>query len=412
MCGIAGIIHDTNENQLQSTLQRMTNAILHRGPDEAGFYVHNNVGLGMRRLSIIDVQGGKQPIANETGDVQVVSNGEIYNHRDLRKPLVAAGHLLKSHTDTEVIAHLYEDAGTDCFRQMRGMFGTAIWDNQKQQLVLGRDRLGKKPLYYAFGDDGQFLFGSEIKSLLAADGSLREPDYTRLAEYLQFGYIHEPHTFYRRIHKIPAGHYGVWKNGKFSTHSYWDLEFKPDNSRSWEDWTAALDAAVLDAVSVRLESEVPLGVFLSGGIDSSAIVAYAHAAGLSPLRTFTIAFDRPEWDESDDARQVAEHFGTEHHNLELTEAELRRDFADTLATLTRHFDEPFGDDSALPTFHVSRLARKHVTVILSGDGGDELFAGYSSYQGAIFAQQYRRLLPAMLGKSRRSRNRWGSLEKK
>ncbi|MEM7316842.1 MAG: asparagine synthase (glutamine-hydrolyzing), partial [Planctomycetota bacterium] len=293
MCGIAGIISNSATNDLQNTLQRMTDAIVHRGPDEAGFYVHQRVGLGMRRLSIIDVQGGQQPISNETGDVQVVSNGEVYNHRDLRKSLLDAGHRLESHTDTEVIAHLYEDKGPECFRDMRGMFGTAIWDERNQQLVLGRDRLGKKPLYYAFSSNGQFLFGSEIKSLLAADASLGEPDFTRLAEYLQFGYLHEPNTFYRRIFKLPAGHYGILKDGQFQIRSFWDLDFQVDESRSWEDWAEALDAAILESVSVRLESEVPLGVFLSGGIDSSAIVAYAHAAGLSPLRTFTIAFDRP-----------------------------------------------------------------------------------------------------------------------
>ncbi len=398
MCGIAGIhAPGVEKAEIARRLSRMNRAIVHRGPDDEGQFAHDGVGIGMRRLSIIDVAGGQQPISNETGTVHVVNNGEIYNHRNLRRRLETR-HQFRCHSDTEAIVHLYEEMGVDCFRDMRGMFGTAIWDSERQRLVLGRDRLGKKPLYYAQVGD-QLLFGSEIKSLLAAEPALREPDYSRLAEYLQFGFLCEPNTFYRRIRKLPAGHFAVYENGQLRMQSYWDLKFEPDHSRSWEEWAEELDATLIDSVKVRLESEVPLGVFLSGGIDSSAIVAYAHAAGLDPLKTFTIAFDRPEWDESADARRVADHFNTQHHELQLTEPEMRNGLHDMLVELTHHFDEPFGDDSALPTHFVSKLAREHVTVILSGDGGDELFAGYSAYKGALFADRYRRWLPGPVGTS-------------
>ena len=398
MCGIVGIYQPgLARAEIAQRLSRMNDAIVHRGPDDEGQFASDGVGIGMRRLSIIDVAGGQQPISNEDGTIHVVNNGEIYNHKDLRERLESR-HQFRCHSDTEAIVHLYEEMGVDCFQEMRGMFGAAIWDSGRQRLVLGRDRLGKKPLYYALDGD-RLLFGSEIKSLLAAEPSLREPDYSRLAEYFQFGFLCEPNTFYRRIKKLPAGHFAVYENGQLHIQSYWDLNFEPDTTRSWEDWASELDATLLESVKVRLESEVPLGVFLSGGIDSSAIVAYAHAAGLDPLKTFTIAFDRPDWDESSDARRVADHFGTQHHELQLTEPEMRNGLHDMLVELTHHFDESFGDDSALPTHFVSKLAREHVTVILSGDGGDELFAGYSAYQGALFAERYRRWLPGPIGRS-------------
>lgn len=398
MCGIAGIISPSLAPlDLASSLQRMTDAIVHRGPDDQGHHVANGVAIGMRRLSIIDVAGGQQPIGNESGDIHVVSNGEIYNFQELRRQLISEGHQFRCQSDTEVVVHLYEKLGAECFRETSGMFGTAIWDERNNRLVLGRDRLGKKPLYYAqLGD--RFLFGSEIKSLLAAAPELREPDYGRLAEYLQFGFIHEPNTFYRHIKKVPAAHFAVYQNRNLTIKPYWTLDFETDESKSQNEWAEELDQTLMDAVRIRLQSEVPLGVFLSGGIDSSAMVAYAHAAGLNPIKTFTIAFDRPEWDESADARHVANHFGTDHHELELSESELRGSMPSMLTELARHFDEPFADDSALPTYHVAKLARKHVTVILSGDGGDELFAGYSSYQGARFAQTYRQWIPTWLGR--------------
>ena len=404
MCGIVGIADShMAADQVHSTLHRMNDRIVHRGPDDEGIYADVGVGIGMRRLSIIDLAGGQQPISNETNDVHVVCNGEIYNFDELRAELVSRGHQLKTRSDTEVIVHLYEELGEGCFTKLRGMFGIAILDERKRRLIVARDRLGKKPLFYSMLG-GKFCFGSELNSLLAADSRLSEPDYSVISQYLQFAYIYQPNTIYQHIKKIPAGCFGVYdlQNGDLGIQSYWELEFPDEQSEgsgqeSRAQWQERLDDLLLECVKVRLQSEVPLGVFLSGGIDSSAVVAYAHRAGLNPMKTFTIGFDRAEWDESDDAQRVADHFGTDHHLLELTEHELRTTLPDSLLKIVQHCGEPFGDDSALPTYHVSRLAREHVTVILSGDGGDELFGGYTSYRGAQFAQAYRRRVPFFLG---------------
>jgi asparagine synthase (glutamine-hydrolysing) len=400
MCGIAGIVAAGVPRQvLQPTLQRMTGTLVHRGPDDDGFFVAGGIGLGMRRLSIIDVAGGRQPLANEDGTVHVIFNGEIYNYPELRAELEAKGHCFRSHSDTEVIAHAYEEDGVECIARLRGMFAIALWDARARRLLLVRDRLGKKPLFYA-EHGAQLLFGSEIKAILAAAPELAEPDVAALVPYLRNGFVCEPHTMFRRIHKLPAAHRLVWENGRVDVQRYWRLPFDGDGgeARSAEQWSAELDALLQEAVRIRLMSEVPLGVFLSGGLDSSTIVAYAHKAGLRPIKTFTIGFDRPAWDESADAERVARHFHTEHHVLMLREADLVRTLPETVHALVRQFDEPFGDSSALPTYHVSRLAREHVTVILSGDGGDELLAGYQSYQSFRFAEVYRRL-PAWLAAS-------------
>lgn len=399
MCGIAGLIDPAMPtDEVRCVLERMTAAIVHRGPDDHGFFAAPGVGLGMRRLSIIDIAGGHQPISNEDGRVQVVFNGEIYNYLPLRTELDARGHALCTRSDTEVIAHLYEEMGSECLTKLRGMFGIAVWDQQARRLLLARDRLGKKPLFYAHLGD-RLLFGSEIKSILAADPSLAEVNEEAIISYFQLGYVPEPDTMFRRIRKLPAGHYLTYEDGKIAIAPYWQIQFGESNgaARSHREWVEELDALLEEAVRIRLMSEVPLGVFLSGGIDSSTIVAYAHKAGLRPLKTFTIGFDRPEWDESADAQRVADHFQTEHHVLSVREQDLRKGLSDTLLTLVRHFDEPFGDPSALPTYYVSKLAREHVTVILSGDGGDELFAGYTTYQGIKFAEHYQHL-PAWLGR--------------
>ncbi|MFC1757546.1 asparagine synthase (glutamine-hydrolyzing) [Planctomycetota bacterium] len=404
MCGIVGVADpELAAEQIRNTLHRMNDRIVHRGPDDEGIHADVGVGIGMRRLSIIDLAGGQQPISNETNDVHVVCNGEIYNFDELRAELISRGHQLKTRSDTEVIVHLYEELGERCFTKLRGMFGIAILDQRKHRLVVGRDRLGKKPLFYSTSG-GKFRFGSELNSLLAVDRRLSEPDYSVISQYLQFSYIYQPNTIYQYIKKIPAGCFGIYdlQNGDLSIERYWELQFPDAQSghapqESREDWQEKLDNLLLECVKVRLQSEVPLGVFLSGGIDSSAIVAYAQRAGLNPMKTFTIGFDRAEWDETEDAQRVADHFGTDHHVLELTEHELRSTLPDSLLKIVQHCGEPFGDDSALPTYHVSRLAREHVTVILSGDGGDELFGGYTSYRGAQFAQAYRRRVPYLLG---------------
>jgi len=410
MCGIAGVI-DPNAAAaaLRELLPRMTDTLVHRGPDDEGFFAADGVGLGMRRLSIIDVAGGHQPVTNEDGSVQVVFNGEIYNYPELRADLVARGHVFRTHSDSEVIAHLYEEHGADCVRHLRGMFAIALWDQRARRLLLARDRFGKKPLFYAQAGD-RLIFGSEIKAILAAAPGLAEADPDALLPYFRFGFVPEPGTMFRRIRKLPAAHYLVHERGETKIAPYWHLVFGVDEGmrrrpqdrrpqgRRPEDWVEELDALLAEAVRIRLMSEVPLGVFLSGGLDSSTIVAYMRRAGVQPLKSFTIGFDRAEWDESADAALVARHLGTEHHVLTLREDELTATLPETILTLVRHFDEPFGDSSSVPTYHVSKLARQHVTVILSGDGGDELFAGYSSYRGIRFAERYRRL-PAWLAES-------------
>ncbi len=398
MCGIAGIVDPTlSAAEIRNVLQRMTDAIIHRGPDDEGFFAADGVGLGIRRLKIIDVAGGHQPIANEDGRIHVVFNGEIYNFLDLRSSLTKRGHTFRTCSDTEVIAHLYEEHGERCSVDLRGMFAFAVWDQHRRRLLLSRDRLGKKPLYYTVNNN-RLIFGSEIKSILAADPSLAEPDPQSVIPYFQYGFVPEPRTMFRHIRKVPASHWLAYENDEAKITPYWNLTFNADHAphRSSTEIIEELDALLEEAVRIRLMSEVPLGVFLSGGLDSSTIVAYAHKAGLRPLKTFTVGFDRPEWDESADAQVVANHFGTEHHTLHLREQDLSHNLPETLLTLVRHFDEPFGDSSSLPTYYVSKLAREHVTVILGGDGGDELFAGYSSYRGIRFAEQYRRL-PAWLG---------------
>jgi asparagine synthase (glutamine-hydrolysing) len=398
MCGIAGLVDSRlPQRHVQPIVRRMTESLIHRGPDDDGFFVANGVGLGMRRLSIIDVAGGRQPIANEDGRIQVVFNGEIYNYPELRRGLVRRGHVFRTNSDTEVIAHLYEEKGVDAFADLRGMFGIALWDQQDHRLVLARDRLGKKPLFYARRGHA-LLFGSEIKAIVAADPRLAEPDNDALAPYFQFGFVPEPRTMFRHVRKLPAAHWLAYEGGDTTVAPYWRLRIAHDEApRRHAQVVEELDALLDESVRIRLMSDVPLGIFLSGGLDSSAIVAYAHRAGLRPIKTFTIGFDRPQWDESADAAHVAAHFGTDHHVLVLRERDLVLSLPDTLFTIIRHIDEPFGDSSALPTYHVSKLAREHVTVILGGDGGDELFAGYTAYQGLRFAQLYQRV-PRWLGR--------------
>ncbi|XZE54983.1 asparagine synthase (glutamine-hydrolyzing) [Planctomycetaceae bacterium SH139] len=397
MCGIVGVATaPTNREATEATLLRMTTAIIHRGPDDAGVCCGAGTGIGMRRLSIIDVQGGHQPISNETKDIHVVCNGEIYNHHDLRADLVALGHQFSTSSDTEVIVHLYEEYGESFVSRLRGMFALAIWDEKENRVLVARDRLGKKPLFLA-QRGAAIYFASEIKSLIAADRELATPDYRKVGQFFQFAYICQPATIYQQVERLPAGHYAVLENGKVRQQPYWELSFAPQHDVSLGEWKERLSATLAEAVKVRLESEVPLGVFLSGGLDSSGVVALCHQAGLSPLKTFTVGFDRPEWDESADAQAVADHFRTEHHVLRLSEQDMRRSFESTLRAVVHHCDEPFGDASAIPTFHISKLAREYVTVILSGDGGDELFAGYSSYRGALFAKRYRQLLPDIIG---------------
>ena len=377
MCGIAGFADPiADESRLpgdERLLRHMCAVIRHRGPDDEGVRVDGGVGLGMRRLSIIDLATGHQPIRNEDASVWVVFNGEIYNFRELRRDLERRGHRFATSSDTEVIVHGYDEWGEGVFSRLQGMFAIALWDRPAAALLLARDRLGIKPLYYAERGGGRLLFGSELKSLLAAGEIDRELDPAALEHYLAFLYTPPDQSILRGVRKLPPGHLLRWRKGAVRVHAYWR---PPVDERPLEapEAEAALLEHLRRAVRSHLVSDVPLGAFLSGGIDSSLVVGLMAEASDRPVKTFSIGFDEPAYDELDAARTVARHFGTDHH-----EFVVRPDALAIADRLVAHFDEPFGDSSAIPTWYVSELARRHVTVVLSGDGGDELFGGYDRY---------------------------------
>ena len=383
MCGIAGfadkdILDRWNPSSdaagdANATLGRMCAAIRHRGPDDEGRRVMPGVALGMRRLSIIDFATGQQPIHNEDGTIWVVFNGEIYNYAELRAELTARGHRFYTSSDTETIVHAYEQWGQDAFARLRGMFGIALWDSREGSLLLARDRVGIKPLHYAVA--GQRLyFGSEIKSILAAGDITPTLDSTALDHYLSFLYTPRDTSIFAGIDKLPPGHVLRWHDGTLRITRYWQIPAEERPSRSEGEAVEALQQVLRDAVRSHLMSEVPLGAFLSGGVDSSVVVGLMSEASTQPVRTFSIGFDDPRYDELEHARVVAQHFGTDHH-----EFVVKPDALAIIDGLIAHFDEPFGDSSAIPTWYVSEIARRHVTVVLSGDGGDELFGGYERY---------------------------------
>jgi asparagine synthase (glutamine-hydrolysing) len=375
MCGIAGFLNTDRSSVVDgATVRRMCQTIVHRGPDDEGIYVQDYVGLGMRRLSIIDLAGGRQPIHNEDSSIWIVFNGEIYNFPELRRQLEQRGHRFYTNTDTEAIVHLYEDLGADCVQKLRGMFAFAIFDERHQSLMLARDRLGIKPLHYASTAE-HLVFGSEIKAILAAAPELSEINPQALLDYFYFGYIPEPATAFKRIQKLPPGHLALWANGKTTVRRYWDLPaYSVCEPSSEEECLQALETRLAEAVRMRLISDVPLGALLSGGVDSSLVVALMARASNAPVKTFSVGFSKSDFNEAQHARRVAQRFGTEHYELHV-----EPDIAQTLDALTGSIEEPFGDSSMIPTFYISRLAREHVTVALSGDGGDELFAGYDRY---------------------------------
>jgi asparagine synthase (glutamine-hydrolysing) len=388
MCGIAGIIHsDSSHPVLPESIQKMCDTIAHRGPDDFGHYVAGNVGIGMRRLSIIDLATGRQPITNEDGTIWVVFNGEIYNYRELRTELEPKGHKFRTTTDTEVLVHLFEELGENCVHRLRGMFAFAIWDARKRTLTLARDRLGIKPLYYC-QDAEKLAFASEIKSLLAVEGFDRRIKLKALSEFFTFGYVPGPVTIYEDIYEIPPAHIGVWYDGNFHSKRYWDIKFDPDVNKPIDFFVEGLLHHLKEAIGIHLMSEVPLGAFLSGGIDSSAIVALMAQASERKVKTFTAGFtaEQPGFDERPFARMVAESFGTDH-----TESLLNPQIEEILPAIIRAFDEPFADSSTVPNYLICQAARKEVTVALSGLGGDELFAGYERYRGALLADYYRRV---------------------
>ena len=375
MCGIAGIVSAEPGDRIDAaTIHRMCVAIIHRGPDDEGLFVKDGTGLGMRRLSIIDVAGGHQPVFNEDRTVWVVFNGEIYNFPELRAGLLQRGHHFSTHTDTEVIVHLYEELGADCVNQLRGMFAFALYDERRRKLLMARDRLGKKPLHYA--RQGQrLLFGSEIKSILAVAPELACVDNEALLQYMYFGYVPDPLTAFTTIQKLPPGHLLEFESGQIAARQYWDLpQYASHSPKSEEECLEEMEQRLAEAVRIRLISDVPLGALLSGGTDSSTVVALMARASSKPVKTFAIRFRDQDFNEAPYARMVAEKFATDHHELTVDP-----DILQTVEKLTSSLEEPFGDSSMLPTYYVSQMARQHVTVALSGDGGDEIFAGYERY---------------------------------
>lgn len=378
MCGISGKIYLDNSRKIEpSVLKNMTDVITHRGPDDEGFYINNNVGLGFRRLSIIDLNTGHQPLANGNSSIWIIFNGEIYNYLEQKEQLVKKGYKFKTATDTEVILHLYEEYGVDCLQYLRGMFAFAIWDNNKKQLFCARDRFGIKPFYY-YLDSDKFVFGSEIKAILKSGNIDKTLSDSALDSYFAFGYITSDLSIYKKIKKLQPAHYLIlsFKNKvSLDIQRYWEVKFNPDYNKTEQQWQQELDASLSEAVKLHMVSDVPLGAFLSGGIDSSSVVAMMAEHSTLPIKTFSIGFKEEKFNELKFAREVAKKYKCEHH-----EQIIEPESISLLPKLVQAYDEPFADSSAIPTYYVSKLAREHVTVALSGDGGDELFAGYNIYK--------------------------------
>jgi asparagine synthase (glutamine-hydrolysing) len=394
MCGITGLFDTRGQRPVEhAVLNRMNDSQAHRGPDEGSLHIEPGLGLGHRRLSIIDIATGQQPLFNEDGSVVIVFNGEIYNFQELIPELQAAGHVFHTKSDTEVIVHAWEQWGERCVERFRGMFAFALWDRNKQTLFMARDRLGVKPMYYALLDDGTLLFGSELKSLLAHGGLKREIDPLAVEEYFALGYVAEPRTIFRQAKKLPPAHMLAIRRGEpvGEPREYWDVHFTLGNPSSLEDASAELVHRLRESVKLRLISEVPLGAFLSGGVDSSAVVATMAGLSAEPVNTCSIGFDDPQFNESEFAQRVADRYRT-NHRMEVVKSD---DF-DLVDTLARLYDEPYADSSAIPTYRVCQLARKHVTVALSGDGGDETFGGYRRYRLHLMEERLRSALPAGL----------------
>jgi asparagine synthase (glutamine-hydrolysing) len=389
MCGIAGILSLNGTPVRRSEIEAMCQTMVHRGPDEDGFYLSSEVGLGMRRLRIIDLETGRQPAINEAGTVWAVFNGEIYNYQELRRSLIAMGHVFRTATDTETIVHLYEEYGDRCVDYLRGMFAFALWDERKKRVLLARDRIGIKPLYYGRFRD-RLYFASELKALLALEDVPREIDWRSAGHLFQYLTTPPESSIIRGIHKLPPAHRMsiCIQTGAIDLESYWNLQFAPSSQTPESELIEQLDSLLDESVKLHMISDVPLGAFLSGGVDSSAIVASMTRHASKPVKTFSVGFHDQRYDESPYARSVARAFGAEHHELIL-----EPDGFDIIDKLVWHLDEPFGDTSAIPTYLVSQLASQHVTVVLSGDGGDELFGGYQKYLVEKTERRFDRLPP-------------------
>jgi asparagine synthase (glutamine-hydrolysing) len=384
-----------NTAAARDLIARMLSVIEHRGPDGEGHYTEPGIAMGMRRLAIIDLATGRQPISNEDGSIWIVFNGEIYNYRELRELLLARGHKLRTRTDTETIVHLYEDEGERCVERLRGMFAFAIWDRRERRLFLARDRVGKKPLHYTLVGR-TLVFGSEIKSILQHPRVKREINLQAISDFLSFGYVPDPATAFAGVRKLPAGHVLTFKDGLINTRRYWDFDYSRDpggrgREPREEGYIERLRELIAESVRVRLESEVPLGAFLSGGIDSSLVVAMM--AREMKVKTFSIGFSDSDFDELRYARIAARHFGADHHEFVVTP-----DVCRLVEEIVWHHDEPFADVSSVPTYVVAKMAREHVTVALSGDGGDEVFAGYERYVVDRRSRRYERI-PAFLSRA-------------
>ncbi len=376
MCGICGVVALDPAARVEERLLRgMAGLLAHRGPDGEGVWTKGPVGLGHRRLAIIDLsEAAAQPMANEDETLWIVFNGEIYNFQGLRDDLLRRGHTFRSKSDTETILHLYEEEGEACLGRLRGMFAFALWDARRRRLLLARDRVGKKPLFYWHRPGRAFVFASEAKAFLAHPEFRAEPDAEAIWHYLTFQYVPSPWSAFRGVRKLPPAHYLVLEGDRLEVRRYWELRYAPKRQGSEADLVAELGTRLREAVRLRLISDVPLGAFLSGGVDSSGVVALMHAVGTGPVRTFSIGFPEAEYDELRYARMVAERFGTEHHELTV-----RPDALGILPRLVWHYNEPFGDSSAIPSLYLAEMTRRHVTVALNGDGGDEAFAGYPRY---------------------------------
>src|SRR3954468_3110651 len=390
MCGITGFINRTGATADENILRRMNCAIIHRGPDEDGFYVNGNVGLAMRRLSIIDLAGGQQPIHNADRSKWIVYNGEVYNYQELRKGLEDRGHKLQTNSDTEAIVYLYDEFGVDCLQHLRGMFAFAIWDEKDRSLFIARDRVGKKPLLYSHQPNGDLIFGSEFTALLEHPAVSRDVDHEAIDSYLSYLCVPAPLTAYKQIRKLEPGHWLRWKGGQIETKRYWLPNFSKKIKISDEEAIDETTRLLRESTRLRMISEVPLGAFLSGGVDSSAVVALMAQESSTTVKTFSIGFEEQDFSELKYARTVAKHVGAEYH-----EFIVRPNALEVLPTLVEHYGEPYADSSAIPTFYVSRETRKYVTVALNGDGGDESFAGYERHAAMRLAEVYHRIPKAL-----------------
>ena len=393
MCGITGFVNKSSQPADRSILEQMNNAIIHRGPDDGGFYIHENVGLAMRRLSIIDVSGGHQPIHNADKTKWIVFNGEIYNYQELREDLEKRGHHFYTKSDTETVIHLYEEYGENCVQHLRGMFAFAIWDEVEKTLFLARDRVGKKPLLYSYQSNGDLIFGSEFQALLKHPSITREVDYDAIDSYMSYLCVPAPQTAFKQIRKLEPGHWLRWKSGEIETKRYWLPDFSKKIKISEQDAIEATTRILRESTKMRMISEVPLGAFLSGGVDSSIVVALMAQESSTPVKTFSIGFEEQDFSELKYAKRVAEHVGAEYN-----EFIVRPNAMEVLPTLVDHYGEPYADSSAIPTYYVSKETRQHVTVALNGDGGDESFAGYERYMAMQIAESYQHV-PAIFRKS-------------